>query len=273
MTEIITFRKKICVLGDPAVGKTSLIKQYVYHQFSDVYISTIGTEVTKKEISIDYQDDQTGPRRYDISFAIWDIIGQIEYRSLITRFFKNANGVFIVCDLTREDTIENMNEWATSLSGTIGKVPIVFVGNKYDQVDSSTFNGDELMEISSRYSAPWIATSAKNGANVELMFKKLGELIVKNSLFFERINSLIDVLDAIIVDFCEVHGGLEVGMPIFKNEYVKIQGANLGDPKKEFIENLIAILSNITRDKKGKEIAGSQNNRYLNWLNMVEHDQ
>ena len=85
MVENINFRKKICLLGDPAVGKTSLIRQYVYHHFSDVYISTIGTEITKKEISLDYQSNDGELNRYGISFTIWDIIGQIEYRSLITR--------------------------------------------------------------------------------------------------------------------------------------------------------------------------------------------
>lgn len=269
MEESISLRKKICLLGDPAVGKTSLIRKYVFNEFSERYISTIGTEVTKRDILIDYQENSHNSTRYEVDFAIWDIIGQKEYRALISRFYKNANGALMVCDLTRQETLDNLKEWSLSLFGAIGKVPVIFVGNKYDLVEPNEFDADELLEISCRYGAPWITTSAKSGDNVEHAFIKLGELIIKNSLYFERMNSIIDVLDAIIVDFCEVNGGLEVGMPLFKQEFTKIEGANLKKPNKDVVEELVGALVEITRNNKGKEIAEFQSSRFNNWLKKL----
>jgi Fe2+ transport system protein B len=155
------------------------------------------------------------------------------------------------------------------LFGAIGKVPVVFVGNKFDLVDKDNFDTDGLMELSMRYSAPWVTTSAKEGENVESAFKKLGELIIRNSIFFERMNSIIDVLDAIIVDFCEVFGGLEVGMPLFKEAFNDIPGANLREPTKESVEELIKALTKVTEHKKDKDVADAQLVRYSNWLKKV----
>jgi len=269
MTENIEMRKKICLLGDPAVGKSSLIRKFVYNQFSEVYVSTIGTEVTKKDVMIDFHDSSQEPKKYDITLAIWDIIGQKEYRSLISRFYKNANGALVVCDISRDETFQNIREWISSLFGAIGKVPVIFVGNKFDLIDKNTFNSDDLIDISCRYGAPWITTSAKDGENVEIAFAKLAELMVRDTLHFERMTSLIDVLDAMIVDFCEVNGGLEIGMPLFKEEFTKIPGASLKEPKKEVVKQLIQSLIKITRDNKGRMIADFQNSRFNSWLEKV----
>lgn len=269
MLNNVFFRKKICLLGDPSVGKTSLIRKYVYNEFSENYLSTIGTEITKKNLEIDYQENSKTSQRYDMSLAIWDIIGQKEYRSLISRFYKNSSGALLICDLSREDTLYNLKQWISSLFGAIGKVPILFVGNKFDLVNHKDFEPDCLLDFSCRYGAPWITTSAKNGKNVEFAFFRLGELIIKNTLFFERMNSLIDVLDAIIVDFCEVNGGLEIGMPLFKEEFTKIPGASLKEPKRDVVDILINRLTRVTSCNMGREIANYQNSRFNNWLKRV----
>ena len=119
MTEKIEVRKKVCLLGDPAVGKTSLIRKFIFNEFSEIYVSTIGTEVTKKDLGLDYEGNSHGQKRYEMSIAIWDIIGQKEYRSLISRFYKNASGALVVCDLTREETFQNLRNWISSLFGAI----------------------------------------------------------------------------------------------------------------------------------------------------------
>jgi small GTP-binding protein len=269
MTENIGLRKKVCLLGDPAVGKTSLIRKFVYNEFSETYISTIGTEVTKKELLVDFKEDSYNITRYDISMAIWDIIGQKEFRALISRFYKNASGSLLICDLSRPDTLQNLKNWTSSIYGAIGKIPIVFVGNKVDLIDHDSFNTDDLLELSVRYGAPWITTSAKNGDNVEQAFYLLGKLIIKNTLYFKRMNSLIDVLDAIIVDFCEVNGGLEVGMPLFKQEFSKIPNANLKNPRRDVVQELINGLITITKCNKGSEIANFQYTRFNKWLNKL----
>jgi small GTP-binding protein len=269
MSENIKLRKKICLLGDPAVGKSSLIRKYVFNEFSESYITTIGTEVTKRDLEINFQENSNDPTLYEMSVAIWDIIGQKEFRALISRFYKNASGALLVCDLTRPETIHNLRNWTSSLYSAIGKIPIVFVGNKFDLVDRKTFNTDDLLELSGRYGAPWITTSAKDGNNVEQAFFKLGNLIVKNTLYFKRMSTIIDILDAIIVDFCEVNGGLEIGMPLFKEQFLKIPNANLKHPQKDIVEELIQGLTNITRDNKGHDIAEYQYVRFNKWLRKL----
>ena len=260
----MSLQKKIVILGDNAVGKTSLIRRFVFNQFVGSYTATIGTKITMKELKL-----RSHGQLLDIRFLIWDIIGQKEYRALISRFYKNANGALVVCDLTREDTLDNLKDWISSLYGAIGKVPIVLVANKYDLVDQNSFDINDLMEVSGLYGAPWITTSAKDGENVEHAFKNLAEQMIRDSLHFEKMNSLIDVLDAMIVDFCEVNGGLEIGMPLFKEEFTKLPGANLKSPDKSTVESLIEALTNITKSNKGKEFAQFQQERFSNWLKKV----
>ena len=65
MTDKIELRKKICLLGDPAVGKSSLIRKYVYNQFSEVYVSTIGTEVTKRDVCVNFNNNSNGQKIYE----------------------------------------------------------------------------------------------------------------------------------------------------------------------------------------------------------------
>jgi Ras-related protein Rab-6A len=271
-TEIVKVRHKICLLGDPYVGKTSLIRKYVYNKFYEGYLSTIGIEVTKKDLTLEIEDNMNNGNKnlnYDFCMTIWDIIGQKEFRVLISKFYKNASGALIISDLTREDTIQEIESWTSSIFNQIGKIPVIFVGNKIDLIDPKSFEPERLSELSTRYGAPWVLTSAKNGENVENVFIMLAKLIIQNSIYFKNMTSLIDVLDAIIVDFCEINDGLEVGMPLFREEFKKIPGSSLKTPTVKVIETAIDRLTAITRSKKGKEIADLQHNRFKRWLDRL----
>jgi len=206
---------------------------------------------------------------YDFGMTIWDIIGQKEFRVLISKFYKNASGALIISDLTRADTIQEIESWASSIFTQIGKIPVIFVGNKIDLIDPKSFDSEPLVELSTRYGAPWVLTSAKKGENVENVFIMLAKLIIQNSIYFKNMNSLIDVLDAIIVDFCEVNDGLEIGMPLFRDEFKRIPGSTLKEPTREVIETVIDRLTGITQSKKGKEVAELQHNRFKRWLGKL----
>ena len=91
--------------------------------------------------------------------------------------FQGTKGALIVCDLSREQTIQALDEWATNLYEVAGKVPVIFLGNKVDLVDSpDTTIIDTLVE---KYSAYSYLTSAKTGANVDTAFANLGDEITK----------------------------------------------------------------------------------------------
>src|SRR5207249_1578112 len=92
-------KRKILLLGDASVGKTSLIRRFVVDKFSDDYITTIGTKVTKKDLRFDQ-----GNRTVDLSMMIWDVLGQKGYKGIQESAFRGARGVILVFDLTRPET-------------------------------------------------------------------------------------------------------------------------------------------------------------------------
>jgi small GTP-binding protein len=185
MTEVKELIKKICLLGDAAVGKTSLIRRYVYSSFDDKYITTIGTKVTKKSLVFKHP---TQDMRVRISLLIWDILGQKEYSRLHPVYYQGAEGGLVVSDGTRPATLKNMEEWAEGFQKTVGRVPLVFLINKSDLIDIATFDSSEAEAIARKYNSPLYFTSAKTGDNVERSFLELGNTLTYS--FFKKINVL-----------------------------------------------------------------------------------
>jgi small GTP-binding protein len=190
MTDKIRVKGKICLLGDLAVGKTSLIRRYVLDTFDDKYITTIGTKVTKKRLDIELPEQG---KEVDLTLLIWDIMGQYQERlsSTISQFdryipqqnyFYNSKGAIIVSDLTRKSTCESAKVWISSLFEVTGEVPVIIIGNKNDLKDKHEVKKDELGKIAKKYNAPSFLTSAKTGYNVEKMFYHIGEQLVKSCL-------------------------------------------------------------------------------------------
>jgi len=190
MSDKIRVKGKICLLGDLAVGKTSLIRRYVLDTFDDKYITTIGTKVTKKRLIIEVPDKQ---KEVDLTLLIWDIMGQYQERLPTTisqfdryvpqqNYFYNAKGAIIVCDLTRKSTFKNIKIWTSSLFEITGTIPIIVVGNKVDLEDKYEIEKEDIETLSMDYNAISFLTSAKTGQNVEKMFYNLGELLIKAAI-------------------------------------------------------------------------------------------
>ena len=114
-------KRKILLLGDASVGKTSLIRRFVVDKFSDDYITTIGTKVTKKDLRFDQ-----GSRTVDLSMMIWDVLGQKGYKGIQESAFRGARGVILVFDLTRPETKASFEEyWVPRVRAVAGAIPIV----------------------------------------------------------------------------------------------------------------------------------------------------
>ena len=175
MADMKYFRRKICLLGDAAVGKTSLIRRYVEDQFDDKYVVTLGTKVTMRELVV--QDTEKKPS-VKLTLMIWDILGQREYKRLQTSFYKGANGALVVADSTRRETLESINGWILSLFNSVGKVPVLILLNKSDLTDQSAISPDEVDDIAKKYHTSFLTTSAKTGENVDLAFQKISETLV-----------------------------------------------------------------------------------------------
>lgn len=184
--EMTRYKAKVCLLGDQTVGKTSLIRKFVLDQFSDDYIPTIGTKVTKRDVAFEKDGAKT-----NVSLMVWDINGQwdmfkesvSEFKNFKppTRFFSNSNGVFIVCDLTRRETFAHINFWYDNIVKEIGyKLPTVLLGNKCDLKDKVAVTYESIMAINRDYNFPFFYTSARTGENVEQAFQTLADLILKD---------------------------------------------------------------------------------------------
>lgn len=173
-----TLVKKISLLGDPAVGKTSLIHRFVYEAFDDRYLSTIGAKVTKKCIDYVKGDFPRLEKDTSLNFLIWDIAGQKAFKSVHQTYYVGSEGALIVCDLTRRETLDNLLDWISELFKVVRNVPVVILANKYDIKGKAVFGEPQLRAVASQIRAPVYFTSAKTGLNVERAFELLGELIL-----------------------------------------------------------------------------------------------
>ena len=164
---------KICLVGAPAAGKTSLVRRFVLDQFDDNYLITMGAKVTKKNLSFKSPQPQDD---VNLTMLIWDIMGQKDFAK--DTHFYGTNGALAVCDLTRMDTLDKLENWIESLYAISGQVPIVVLGNKSDLKDSIKVTPEDLEDFTSDFAdAPVLLTSAKTGENVEKAFYTLGKFL------------------------------------------------------------------------------------------------
>lgn len=171
--KIKTMMKKICLVGNPAVGKTSLIRKYVYDMFDDKYLSTIGAKITKKVVSIEGKTEDT-----ELRLMIWDVEGQKKVGNVHSRYYRGAEAAIVVCDVTAKETLESIPNWINAVFKVAGKIPLVFLANKIDLPDRE-IDESEIKKVASEFNAPYLFTSAKVGKNVEDAFITTGKLLLK----------------------------------------------------------------------------------------------
>ena len=218
--ELREILKKVVLLGDGGVGKTSLIARYVIDKFDDKYIATIGTKVSRKDIQV------IKPNLIvNLRMMIWDVLGQKEYTKIRAASLSGAQGLILVADLTREDTVNNLIEfWLKEAEKVVGKVPTVIVGNKSDMADKREITATLLESQGQNLGIPTYIASAKTGDNVEDIFVTLGELMVRDvtvppSAEAEGPKTLAEVVDFIVQDFCAQYGDLEKAMLIVQHQF------------------------------------------------------
>ena len=175
MSGVKVLSKKVVLLGDPSVGKTSMVQKFVYDIYDDKYISTLGTKITKKELSF----DNIGDTAFKLTLLIWDVMGQLDFSKFLEVAFSGCKGAMIVSDITRPETIENIYYWQKSLFNSEEKIPIVVLGNKYDLALRYAKGLDKFNGIKDKSPGPMFLTSAKTGENVENAFHKIGEMMLR----------------------------------------------------------------------------------------------
>ena len=132
---------KITVIGDGAVGKTSLIKKYTQGSFQKDYISTLGTQFSKYEENIDGEK---------VGLYLWDIAGQDSFQALRQRFYIGSSGAIIVFshDPAQDDSYTHVSRWLDDLKKHCGNIPIILFGNKVDLVDDGDLESNPNLPTS-----------------------------------------------------------------------------------------------------------------------------
>lgn len=156
-------QKKVCLLGSFAVGKTSLVSQYVYSEFSEQYQTTIGVKVDRKQVSVDQQT---------VHLLLWDLHGDDEFQKVRGSYLRGMAGYFLVVDGTRPDTLEKAEQLQRLAEESVGEKPFLLLLNKCDLQDEWQLDSQQLGRF---VEAGWDVrrTSAKTGENIEAAFQDL----------------------------------------------------------------------------------------------------
>ncbi len=162
---------KICMAGEAMVGKTSLIRRYVHQEYEDRYTATLGTKITKKTMAV--QDPRSG-RPLDVHMILWDIMGTPTLRDLLKEaYYHGAQGILGVADLTRKETLRELDAWYRSIQTVAGAVPCYVVVNKSDLEADAQLQRDEVDHFCRGRGWAWSYASAKTGEGVEQGFEGL----------------------------------------------------------------------------------------------------
>ena len=264
-------KAKVLLLGDGAVGKTSLIRRFVVDQFGDDYIMTIGTKVSKRDLAI-----TEGGVTHLVAMTIWDVLGQQGYGAVQTTAFQGAKGVLFVYDATRPETRESLERyWIPRVREVVGAVPSIVAGNKVDLVADRRAAQAELEQFAGKFAIPHFLTSAKTGESVEDAFLKLGRAgiggveapleVLGGSVHAAKTNPLVSVADRIMMDFVTQFGGVESAMPIIKTQATKA-GLDVGSPSRDAIRRFIDNLAEIERGFRPADKVAQNASRRLAWL-------
>lgn len=170
-----TITKKICLLGDFNVGKTSLVRRFIEDKFSDRYLSTVGVKVSRKSVEIKTEQEISW-----LDLLVWDLEGNTKFKSITPSYIKGASGSIIVADLSRSDTLQNLERHLQLFFEINPDSKAIVALNKADLISQ-----EKLAQIIANYQAQNFksvlgiyATSAKTGNFVNQIFQSIAQGII-----------------------------------------------------------------------------------------------
>ena len=171
---------KILLIGDSFVGKTSLLIRYCDGEFYQNHMATIGVEFKEKKLELDGRS---------IKLQIWDTSGQERFRSITQNFYRNADGILFVFDVTKKTTFDHIKDWLLDSQVENSDIKRILIGNKIDLVDARVIDQKKMENFGAIKNMKCFEASAKMGTNVDNIFLELVKLILENKTE-EEINEL-----------------------------------------------------------------------------------
>ena len=162
---------KILLIGDSFVGKTSLLLKYCDGQFPEAHMATIGVEFKDKIINVG---------KWKVRLQIWDTSGQERFRSITQNFYRNADGILFVYDVTNRESFSHIKDWLMDSQVEDSDIKRILVGNKVDLEDKRAIDVEKMNSFAESKKMKCFETSAKSGENVETIFKEISSLILEN---------------------------------------------------------------------------------------------
>ena len=164
---------QLLIIGDSTVGKTSILSRFANGTFNSNYLATVGLDNFTKDETIDDKN---------VRIKIWDTAGQERYKALTKGFFRNAEGIMIVYDVTNQESFENLKNWIQSIKDNMGndfleRIPVVIIGNKIDS-DEREIKTEDAESFCKQQNYPYFETSAKTGENIDNTIRFLVKKVI-----------------------------------------------------------------------------------------------
>ncbi|XP_063327627.1 ras-related protein Rab-37-like isoform X2 [Pelmatolapia mariae] len=159
---------KTILVGDSGVGKTSLLVQFDQGKFiAGSFTSTVGIGFTNKVVDVD---------NLKVKLQIWDTAGQERFRSVTHAYYRDAQALLLLYDITSKPSFDNIRAWLTEIHEHAQKdVVIMLLGNKSDMAAERVVKTEDGEKLAKEYGVPFMETSAKTGVNVDLAFQAIGK--------------------------------------------------------------------------------------------------
>ena len=156
------------MLGDSAVGKTSLISRFLTQNFDENYLTTIGKDKLEKKVVMSDGNE--------IKLIIWDTAGQERFHSIATSTIKGSQGIVLTFDLTKRSSFNSLEGWLNDIKENSNEVPVVIFGNKCDLFEKYEVEENEAKNFAKEHNLEYFATSAKQDINVQDGFNLLAKM-------------------------------------------------------------------------------------------------
>ncbi|KAJ5074180.1 ras and ef-hand domain-containing protein [Anaeramoeba ignava] len=179
---------KIVLVGDSLVGKTCILKQFCDHEFDPELGATIGVDFRFHTIQI--QNKQ-------IQLQIWDTAGQEVFRSITHNYYRNADAVMVVFDITNENSFKGLDEWFKNISEKAPKyAKKMLMANKKDLISQRFLSEDEAKKFAKNFDCLYCEVSAKTGENIYEAFQTLTSETLKDYVLQKQKNQTVTVQSA-----------------------------------------------------------------------------